>query len=151
MIDADNVLLLRPVHQTSAFPLASASRPPVGAGAPSSLVSATVYHLEPAAAAKFPQFFRDAVSPTLQSAGIEPIATFTTESAPNTYPRLPVREGEQVFVWLARFDSSDAQTRAFERLSESPSWTAVETKLTKRLKSPTQQLRLQPTARSLLR
>jgi hypothetical protein len=151
MIDADDVLLLKPVHQTSGFPSASATRPPTGAGAPSSLVSATVYHLTPAAAAEFPQFFRDALRPALHDAGIEPTAWFATESSPNTYPRLPVREGEQVFVWLAGFDSVDAHARALERLAQSPSWTSLQRQLEQQLKSPTQRLRLQPTPRSLLR
>jgi hypothetical protein len=143
---------LRPVHQASAFPVDVAARPPSGArAAPTSLVSATVYHLAPEAAAEFPLFFRDALAPTLQGAGIVPIAFFATEGAPNTYPQLPVREGEQVFVWLARFDSVDAHARALERLAQSPSWVALGPALAKRLKAPTQQLRLQPTARSLLR
>jgi len=152
MIDSDDVLLLRPVHQTSDFPTDVAARPPSGARVtPTSLVSATVYHLDPGVAAEFPVFFRDAVAPTLREAGIAPIASFATESAPNTYPKLPVREGEQVFVWLARFDSVDAHARGLERLAQSPAWAALGPVLAKQLKAPTQQLRLQPTARSLLR
>ena len=152
MIDANNVLLLKPVHQTSGFPMDSAARAPATATAPAtSVVSATIYHLDAAAAREFPQFFRDAIRPALQGAGIEPLATYATESAPNTYPRLPVREGELVFVWLARFDSVESHARAFERLSRSTPWATLEPRLAKQLRSPTQNLRLQPTARSLLR
>jgi quinol monooxygenase YgiN len=151
MIDSDNVLLLRPVHQASSFVSAAAARPPVNAStASTAAVSALVYHLDPDAAAEFPAFFRDAIAPRLREAGIEPIASFATESAVNTYPQLPVREGEHVFVWLARFDSVDAQRRAFERLAQSASWTSLAPALARQLKAPTQQLRLQPTARSLL-
>ena len=57
----------------------------------------------------------------------------------------------QVFVWLARFDSPDAHARAIARLSRSAQWRALEPPLARQLKSPTQTLRLQWTARSLLR
>ena len=40
--------------------------------------------------------------------GPPPLATLRTEPAANTYPRLPVREGEHVFVHLTRYPDEHA-------------------------------------------
>jgi hypothetical protein len=41
--------------------------------------------------------------PLLCKAGATLLGHFVTEPAENTYPDLPVREGENVFVWFASF------------------------------------------------
>jgi hypothetical protein len=43
---------------------------------------------------------RATVSPLLKHEGIEVESVFVTESSPNTFTRLPVREGEHFLVWF---------------------------------------------------
>ncbi|MEU0513212.1 NIPSNAP family protein [Amycolatopsis sp. NPDC006125] len=79
----------------------------------------------------FPAFFQRELVPALTEAGATPLASFRTSVQRNDYPRLPVREGEQVFVWLSR--------------SPAPA------ELLPAVRRPPQRLRLAPTPRSWLR
>ncbi|MEU8248642.1 NIPSNAP family protein [Nonomuraea sp. NPDC048916] len=138
MIDSDDVLLLRPAAGAPA-PFAAADRPdrpPIGAGAlPSSRYVATIYHVGEG----FSAFFADRVLPALAEAGVSPVACLESEHAANTFPALPVRTGENVFVWFARFDrAEDEHDVPLPMLAD-------------RLTAPPQRLRLAPTARSALR
>ena len=135
MIDSDNVLLLRPTAGGAGFARASSSRP-------SSRVLATICYL----AAPVDDAFRRLADDALADAGIAPIARLETEPAENTFPRLPVRTGEHVFVWFARFDDAEALRAAEARLAASSRWKAVE----ETMKSPPERLVLAPTARSRL-
>jgi hypothetical protein len=129
-----------------------AARPPIGTLAlPTSIVTATIYRLNGGAGRDFPRFFWETVRHALRDAGIVPLATFETEPAANNYPQLPIREGEDVFVWFASFESAAEHAAGLDRLSRSRLWAQVDSALPTYLKSPPQQLRLQPTARSLLR
>ncbi|HTQ14216.1 MAG TPA: NIPSNAP family protein [Rhizomicrobium sp.] len=110
MIDSGNVLLLRPGR---GFDLA-----PRGGARPSGTLFAHVCRSDAAFAARFA---RD-LAPHL-----DPLAWLVTEPARNTFPALPVREGENVLVWFGR--------------SGPPSETG----------RPVESLRLEPTARSRLR
>jgi len=151
MIDSDNVLLLRPSDPAQGFDDLPASRPPVNAEAPSAYVIATIYHLKASMAAAFPDFFRREVRPALRSNGIVPRAAFETEHAPNNYPALPIREGENVYAWFASYDGPSAYADALGRLERARGWNDRKTKLQSFLDAPTQVLRLRPTSRSLLR
>jgi hypothetical protein len=151
MIDSNDVLLLRPVEPPGGFNDLPTMRAPAGAAPPSSLVVATIYSVRPDAARDFPGFFRRRVLPSLRDAGIVLRAAFKSEHAPNTYPALPVREREEVFVWFASFDNREAHARSVERLERSHDWKQVSSELKAHLQTPPQQLRLQPTGRSLLR
>lgn len=132
LVDSDDVLLLRPAGPE--FP--SWDRPPMGAEElPSSLYVATIYHVEDGFAA----FFAREVAPVLAGAGVPPVACLESEHADNTYPRLPVRAGEKVFVWFARFETPEE-----ERQVDLP---MVQAHLT----AAPERLRLRPTARSSLR
>jgi hypothetical protein len=143
MIDSDNVLLLRPLAPGAGFPKSSMPRAPIGAvGHPSSRMLAMICSLaNPADDA-----FRDALEVALADTGITPLARLETELAENTFPRLPVRTGEHVLVWFARFDDDDALRSATARLTESSCWKTLE----KTLASPPERLVLEPTARSRL-
>lgn len=101
MVDSDNVLLLRPADPRPGFDLAGALRPPVGAQPPPSVVFATICYGER------PGRLTD------------PIASFETEPAENTFPALPVRTGEDVFVWFSRSDP-DPVPSTMERLRLAP-------------------------------
>jgi hypothetical protein len=84
--------------------------------------------------------------------GAVPLACFQTEHAENTFPALPVRTGENVFVWFAQFPSQANLSGHLHRLERSDRWQKrVLPALSAMLTSSPQQLRLAPTARSLLR
>jgi hypothetical protein len=152
MIDSDNVLLLRPVQPASGFVFARADRPAVGATAiPSGLFVATIYPLAASAARDFADVFDRAIKPELIASGVTPLAALQTEPAKNTFPRLPVREGEHVFVWFSRFADLLAYDRHVARLQESRGWRdTAGPALHRHLAGPVETLRLTPTARSRL-
>jgi hypothetical protein len=152
MIDSDNVLLLRPAGTGAGFAQPSTARAPVGTTTrPHSRVLATIYSCDAPVDDAFRHFFDHELTPALADAGLPPIARLETEPAENTFPRLPVRTGEHVFVWFARFDDADALRAAEARLATSPSWAALKPKLETMLRSPPERLVLEPTARSRLR
>jgi hypothetical protein len=132
LIDSDDVLLLR----LAGPPFPVWTRPPVGAtGRPASLYVATIYHVEDG----FAGFFADEVAPVLAEAGVPPVAWLESEHAENSYPRLPVRTGEEVFVWFARFDRPEDEREVDLPMLEG------------RLTAAPERVRLRPTARSCLR
>jgi len=151
-IDTDNVLLLRPVSAASGFALTKLRRPVIGVDAPAKgIVVATIYSFNAAVSDDFRQFFEGEIKPELHQAGISVAAELETESSPNTFPRLPVREGENVFLWTATFATPDDYTKSLARLEQSRNWReTIAPQLARRLKSPAQVLRLTPAPRSLL-
>jgi len=151
--DTDDVLLLRPTAADARFDLGGMQRTAIGAvpGATGIFV-ATVWSLDAAAAPDFPRWFDASVRPLLARAGVSVIASFETDPTPNNFRRLPVREGEHVFVWIARFADRTQADAALDRATGSAAWQmAVAPELVKRLLGQPQVLRLEPTARSLLR
>jgi hypothetical protein len=78
-------------------------------------------------------------SPFVGRAGATPLAALETEYAENAFPALPVREGEYVFVWFARF-TGQQQLDAY--LAANPG-SSIGGKVSV--------LQLSPTQRSLLR
>ena len=151
IIDNDNVLLLRPVHADSGFlvdPRERSASARSGAG----LVIGTIYHIDPTSEkeAEFVAFFERTVTPLLALAGARVIASFVLERSVNSFPRLPVREGEHVFVWFCRVPGREAYGRVQRALAEMPAWRdTVEVELSARIREP-QTLMLSPTTRSLL-
>jgi hypothetical protein len=153
MVDSDNVLLLRPVAARSGFPAPTAAGPPIGHTAPPhSIGLATLYHLDRQIDEEFVDFFERQVRPALVETGAAPLACLQTEHAENTFPALPVRAGENVFVWFAQFPGPAHLNDHQHRLQRSDRWQdwTLPT-LSAMLAGPPQQLRLAPTARSLLR
>jgi hypothetical protein len=150
MIDSDDVLLLRPARPGWNF--ASDGSPPPPPRASASLLLATIYPLASPVDDEFKRRFEERLLPILREAGAAPIACLETEPEENNYPALPVRAGENVFVWLAAFESAHRFARYQERLAQSQTWNGDELPdLLGRLASPPQQLRLVPTTRSRLR
>ncbi|MFC5592640.1 NIPSNAP family protein [Lysobacter niastensis] len=152
LIDNDDVLLLRPARPGSGF-AASAPRPPIGAkGQDGALIEAGICLLDAPAAQGFLDTFDRELAPRLRAAGAALIGVYVTESSENTYPRLPVREGEQALVWFARFDDVEAHHRYEAALLADESWrAALSRRLGQGLKHLPQRLRLSPTSRSELR
>lgn len=151
MVDSDDVLLLRPAWPDSAFLTTPGGRPPVNStGRPPSLFTVTTYFLGDPVDEEFLDFFSRRVEPLLTAAGSTRLAALRTETAENTFPALPVRENEHVFVRFARFSSLDEHTAYGEQPMRAPA-RRDEDELQQRLTRQPEQLRLQPTARSLLR
>jgi quinol monooxygenase YgiN len=152
MIDAANVLLLHPARAGSGFRLAGSTRPEPGSLVePRHLVTATIYSFDGPPGEDFRQLVDRDIRPALVAAGASVLAAFATESSPNTFPSLPVREGENVFVLFSVFEDAAAYERHLAALARSKRWTeAAAPALTRLLKGPPETLRLSPTSRSLL-
>ncbi|MFD6243902.1 NIPSNAP family protein [Streptomyces roseolus] len=154
MIDSDDVLLLRPASAGSGFPAPVGPRPAPGEPAPPprSLVLATIWYGHGPFDAEFVDFFRQRVRPVLTGTGCEPLAYLRSEHAPNTFPALPVRLDEEVFVWFARFADEDGLDRHLRELEQAECWhEEVLPSLSDRWARAPQRLRLVPTDRSSLR
>jgi hypothetical protein len=153
MIDVDDVLLLRPATAQSGFPAPAAARPPIGhTEPPSSVLVASIYRGDRPFGHAFADLFDRQVRPVLVETGAAPLAYLQTEYAENNFPALPVRTGEHVFVWFARFPSESHLSDHLHRLEHSEQWQdEVLPALSATLTSPPRQLRLAPTARSSLR
>jgi hypothetical protein len=158
MIDSDNVLLLRPVTARSGFPAPAAARLPADhaptghAPAAPSRVLVTIYHRDQPFDRAFADFFDRQARPVLVETGAVPLACLQTEHAENTFPALPVRTGENVFVWLARFPSPAHLRDHLYQIERPGDWRdRVLPALSAMITGAPRRLRLAATARSLLR
>src|SRR6266536_1554347 len=152
MVDSDNVLLLRPATPTSGFSFGNKERPRVGSNeARSDLIVATIYYFDAPVDADFVEFFEKTMKPEVSSSGATILAYFVTEHSENTFPALPVREGENVFVWFARLNDAAAYERHIAALTQYPRWRdEISKELARRVKREPEILKLSPTTRSLL-
>lgn len=152
MIDSDNVLLLHLPHGACGFSLKDANRPPLGSRAKQDgFVTATIYYVNEPVDSDFIRYFENTIKPLLTESGASILAYFITEDSPNTFPPLPVREGEYVFVWFAGFPDQDAHKTQLARLRESELWQEeIENFLKKHHQGKLEVLRLTPTPRSWL-
>jgi hypothetical protein len=112
-------------------------------------VVATIYYLNESPESGFDSFFRSRVAPFLEAAGARILATYVPERSANNFPRLPVREGEDVYVWFASYRDVDEYEAVLQRLDALPAWNRGVT-LAARLAGAPEVLRLLPTARSLV-
>jgi hypothetical protein len=152
MINSDNVLLLRPAFPDGGFALPERGADPHAHEMPAGLVTATVCHLAPRTEEAFADLFARVLRPVLVAASANVLASFVTERSPNTFPRLPVREGETVFVWFSGFESVRAHEEYLAALARSKAWSEeAEPEMDRRIWRRNEVSRLVPTARSLLR
>ncbi len=153
MIDTDNVLLLRPALPTSGFSLENMKRPPVGSDeVPTSLVVTNIYYFAGPVSPDFINFFEQTLRPVAASLGATISGYFVTENSENTFPALPVRAGENVFVWFSIFQDLAAYENYVTALSQSERWRdEVSVGLKRYLDRAPEVLKLSPTARSQLR
>jgi hypothetical protein len=135
MLDSEDVLLLRPVEGAELRPAAG----------PGGVLTAEVLLLRRLVDAGFLSEYAAAVEPGLEQAGSRRLALLETEPAPNTFPRLPVREGEFAVVRLARCRDEATPAAVRERLGRAGD------RLAQHLAAAPQLLRLEPTPRSRLR
>ena len=133
MIDSDDVLLLHPAHPNAGF---AVRRGRTGAAS---------------VEAKFALHFDTVLAPLVARYGGNIVARLATERSRNTYPALPVRENENAFVWLANFADAAAYDRYLDCLRREGSWQRGLDSFSGPRLGPITTLRLEPTARSLLR
>jgi hypothetical protein len=113
------------------------------------LVVIRIHHLRPGAEADFAGNFQADAVPILAAAGAKVLGALITEHAENSFPRLPVRLGENVIISATGFDSAEAHARHDAALAASPRWQAFQQAAD--LTRPTETLRLTPTSQSLVR
>lgn len=99
IVDSDNVLQLKQAWSGSGF-APGAAPPPRGAREAMGIVVATIFHFAGPVTRDFIAAFRE--TPQEGTA----LATLITDPQPNSYPRLTVREGENVLVHVALFDDA---------------------------------------------
>lgn len=152
MIDSDNVLLLRPSPGTCGFSFKNTARPPLGSvSKQDGFIAANIYYFDKPVTSEFANYFENKIQPVSVAAGAYTLAYFVTEDSPNTFPQLPVREGEHAFVWFAGFPDSEAYKSYLARLRESQLWKHdIEPFLNQTLQGKPEILRLTPTPRSRL-
>lgn len=152
MIDSDNVLLLKPAHAQGAFVLSGLQRAGVdAAAAPAGLVVATIWYLQEPATPALLNLVRTRVEPQLRDDGATVLASLVSETAENTFPRLPVRSSDYVLIVFTSFRGEEAHARFRERQAASGAWQSIQARLQPYLKGDTETVRLAPTPRSLLR
>ncbi|MBO0791501.1 MAG: NIPSNAP family protein [Ktedonobacteraceae bacterium] len=152
MIDSDNVLLLKPAGPRGSIHLDLSERPGKDAPEiPRGLVLITLYAFASPVEVRFIEFFEQEMAPVLRSTGAPIRGYFVAETSKNTFPALPVREGEHIFTWLATF-ADEATYRSYRRaLQESQAWTtSILPVLQQWLMKPEDVLELFPTRRSLM-
>ena len=140
MLDSDNVLLLKPARPDMAFRMIGGAEGTTSPGAGPVTVLGAIYQMTQPIDATLVSDFERQVAPILQSNGVDIEGVFVTESAPNTYPRLPVREGEHVLVWFGVSNGRAITTGWLERLAVTTSLGGQQASL----------LELEPTPRSVL-
>jgi hypothetical protein len=151
-VDTDDVLLLRPVSAEDRLSLDEAVRPAADETVASGLVVVAVYPVETDDAAEVKRWFARDLRPALAEAGIAVRGWYESDPRPNDFPRLPVREGETVLVWIATFDDRKSADAALHALGSTRMWRdTLGPGLRRRLSGTPQLLRLEPTPRSLLR
>lgn len=99
MLDSDNVLLLRPARSGSGFD--------AGARARELLAAVSIFMLPKPADEAYLTAFERNVRPQLERIAAN-VAYFVTDPSPNTFARLPVREGEWAFVVAGLCSSAQA-------------------------------------------
>jgi quinol monooxygenase YgiN len=145
--DNDDVLLLKP-------PLAAARldpppRQPEGTDlGPASLIGLTIQALDAPPSADFAARFEGEIRPALEATGATVLGWMVTEGAENSFPRLPVREGEQVLAWVSRFADAEAHAEHLVRAERAGLGDGFGLRSRRGV---IQRLRLAPTARSRLR
>ncbi len=149
LVDNDNVLLLRSPEEAPRPARLDGARE---AGdfrrdAPPGLVVVQLCYLwkDPADPEDdVARFFERELAPVIEAAGLPVIGSFVPERSPNTFPRLPVREGEKVFVWMTRAADADDWALRWSACRNTPAWRALEPRWRDAQERPPQILRLRP-------
>ena len=138
MEDVSDVLLLKPVRPELAFHMGERMAAPSHPGP--STVLAGIYQMPGAVDARLVSQFEQRIAPVLHANRVKVEGVFVTESARNTFTRLPVREGEHVLVWFGVVQDPEPSQGWLDRLA---GMTALDGR-------PVSLLELEPTSRSIL-
>lgn len=151
--DVSNVFLLRPARAGTGFCFDPANRPVKDAPEMArGVIIVTIYAFDAPVDPRFVDFFENTMIPLLRHTGASLLGHFVTEPAENTYPDLPVREGEDVFVWFASYADEAAYRGSYSALIRHQEWiTSIVPALQMWGASLEATLELLPTRRSLLR
>ncbi|MFE3323345.1 NIPSNAP family protein [Streptomyces sp. NPDC059176] len=150
MLDSDDVLLLRPLTDASGLAVSPSQRPEVGAPAPRRFVSATVWSFPPGRQDGI-TLIRDGLLPVLHETGPGLLAALTTETAHNTFARLPIRTGENVAAVFASYSDESAHRQHLARVRACPlARDEILPGIEREQTGAPRILRLEPTGRSLL-
>jgi len=149
--DSGNVLLLE-----SASPALGFSNIPARPGAGDThsregLVVVTLYYTKTDNPGAFGTQFDRSLRRLAEAHGARTLAAYVSSSQDNNYPKLPVRTGEHLFVWVATFANADAYAAYQAKLMADKKWTASWNIARDQLTRDPEVLRLIPTARSRLR
>jgi hypothetical protein len=142
MMDVSDVLLLKPAQSNTAFRLDATRRPAPGEARQHAMVLAGIHRLRRAADPTLVLQFQKQMIPALERDGVHIESILVTESAPNTFTGLPVREGEHVLVWFGTLERRELPS--VHRLEE------ISAVFGPLADGPLQVLELEPKPRSLL-
>lgn len=143
MRDSDNVLLLR---------LLSGSLGPRHENISPAVYAICIHYLHGDESERFADFFETTLRPMLAKTGIDVFATLATETAPNNFPKLPVREQERVFVRIEAHRSIAEMEAIEKRLAHQKGWRdKIPNEILPALMRKPERIRLVPTASSVLR
>ena len=149
--DSDNVLLLEPISPAGGFKDIPA-RPAGAAAASGRLIVVTLYYTVPEGLAGFIRFFDRSLRGRAEFAGARTVAEYATSKQPNNFPRLAVRTGESIVVWVTRFTSPEAYAAYLEKRDADPQWREKLWPVARaQLVRDPEVLRMSPTPRSRLR
>jgi hypothetical protein len=140
MIDSDNVLLLTPARPKFAFRMDHNPAETTAGDRGPSTVLAGIYEMPQEIDAELLSQFEQGIVPKLQSNDVQLQGVFVTEPSQNTYPRLPVRGGEHVLVWVGLVQHSEVTAAWLDRLRSMSALANVRPSI----------LDLTPTSRSML-
>lgn len=147
LADNDDVLLLKPPVPTARLDLPPRRAADIDLD-PAAFIGVTIQALDSPPEPDFAALFESEVRPTLEAAAARVLGWMITESAENTFPGLPVREGEPVLIWIARFADATAHAEHLVRAEKAGLGDGFGV-VSRR--GVVQRLRLAPTARSRLR
>jgi hypothetical protein len=149
--DAGNVLLLEAASPALRFSDIPARPDAADSHAHVGFVVVTLYYTAMNNPGAFGTQFDRSLRPLAEADGARTLAAYVTSAQENNFPKLPVRSGEHIFVWVSTFANADAYTAYQARLSADKSWMASWNSTRTQLTRDPEVLRLSPTARSRLR
>ncbi|HJZ72662.1 MAG TPA: NIPSNAP family protein [Vicinamibacterales bacterium] len=136
MVDSDDVLLLRPARPDLAFQLDALGPESISRGIGPATVLAGIHQI-PRGGSDVVSLFEAQVLPQFRANCLRLLGVFITESALNTFTRLPVREGERVLVWFGLVEGAQVTSVSLDRMKAPGNWPAL-------------LLELEPTSRSIM-
>jgi len=150
--DSDNVLLLEPASPSLRFKDVPPRPSAADTTASSGLFVVTLYDAKPEMLASFGALFERSLRARMEAAGGTTLATYVTSAQPNNFPRLPIRMGEHIYIWVARFKDTQAYAAYQKRLEADRRWSHTLWPAARdQLSREPEALRLTPTPRSRLR